>query len=73
MRRARRREKARAYKDPVVGRIVNHSTVLFAMGPAFGLLMADRRSSRAGPSLERFRCPHPIFGSVQLPSNLRAE
>ena len=53
MRRAGRREKARVYSDPVVGRIVNHSTVLFAMDPAFGLLMADRRSSRAGPSLEQ--------------------
>ena len=37
MRRAGRREKARVYSDPVVGRIVNHSTVLFAMDPAFGL------------------------------------
>ena len=53
MRRAGRREKARVYSDPVVGRIVNSSTVLFAMDPAFGLPVADRRSSRAGPSLDQ--------------------
>jgi hypothetical protein len=45
MRRARRREKARVYRDPVVGRIVNHSTVLFAMDPAFGLLVVDRQAA----------------------------
>ena len=53
MRRAGRREKARVFSDPVVGRIVNHSTVLFAMNPAFGLL----KMQRDGKTFDFFTVP----------------